>query len=184
MDSERFDALTRTLRSRRTAVSALLGGVTAVLGLAPEEGAAHNAARACRKVAARGNRRRCQRRAWSHNRSCHPETAPATCRGRCGAWPNRCGKAVSCAVCPTPKSCLGNGSCGQACTGPICPTGCGCYLLPSVEGPRYCAPNGLVCANFTQACTATSDCPLNHACMDTGCGGGSSPIRCVPLCQG
>jgi hypothetical protein len=69
MDSQQFDALTRSLRSRRTIFSGLLGGsLSALLSLAePEAAAAHDPLPTCRKIKNKQRRTRCLRRARRHN---------------------------------------------------------------------------------------------------------------------
>lgn len=108
MDDSRFDALTRTVGSRRT-----------VLSLDPaDEVAAHNPVPDCHIIDVPERRRACLRRARRHHRqqhTCRPQSPAVTCGGRCGtARVNNCDKKVSCA-CPAGKACLGNGSCVEAC---------------------------------------------------------------------
>jgi hypothetical protein len=194
MDGARFDRLTRTLRSRRTAVSGLLGGGLAVLlGLAtPEETDAHTYLARCKQIKHGERRRACLRRARAHNRTCHSQPTTTTCAGRCGVWTNNCGRAVSCPACAAPTTCLDNGSCGQVCSPAAvgtCSTGCDCRYT-STDGATYCtttAPGGpgagFACELVPQACSATTACLVGAACMITACGPGLSRAdRCVPLC--
>lgn len=187
MDSEHFDALTRALTSRRTALGGLLGGgFAALLGLTlPEEASAHNLLPGCRKIKDLAKRRACLRRAQRHNRlrHCRPQPTTVTCAGRCGTWPNNCNKSVTCRACAPKLDCLNNGSCGRICTIPSapCPNGCYCSNF-TVEGPQHCilAPP---CSDMPQTCASTTECPLGQQCQHTVCGpGGSLSNRCVPLC--
>jgi hypothetical protein len=51
MDSDRFDAFTRSLSSRRSALGGLFGGLGALLALGlPEEVDAHNYLARCRRI--------------------------------------------------------------------------------------------------------------------------------------
>lgn len=190
MDATRFDSLTRTLSSRRTALGGLLGGgIAALLGLVvPEEAPAHNLLPGCGKLPDAKKRQACRRRARIHNRqrhTCRPQPSAVTCAGRCGTWTNNCNKAVACFLCPTGRECLNNGSCAKTCDDSpgSCPTGCTCPVYFSVEGARHCIPMTTHCGNAPQACTSTTQCPPGHHCQSTLCGPGASPAnRCVPLC--
>ena len=184
MDDHRFDALARTLRSRRTAVAGVLGGLTALLGLAvPEEAVGHNALARCRRIPSGTRRQACLRRARAHNRTCHPQPVAVTCAGRCGLWNNNCGLAVAC-QCPTGLTCLSNGGCGRVCDPDfgICPDGCVC-AQPSTEGPTVCQPSGLTCEQIPQICSSTAECPLGWFCQTNSCFGPPNN-RCTPACAG
>lgn len=181
MDSERFDALTRVLSSRRTALRTVLGGATALLGLAaPDDAAAHNPAAACRKLPNPARKRRCLQRAAAHRQYCHSAaTVAAACAGKCGVWPDRCGAATNC-TCPAPKTCLSNASCARPCGGGsgTCPTGCSCYVAAeSTVVNTYCGVAGATCDGTP--CSTTSTCPVGYSCVECG----TSGDRCIALCQ-
>lgn len=187
MDSDRFDALSRTLtahHSRRAALGVLLaGGLAALLGLPPEEAGAHNPIAACKRLPDLRQRRRCTRQARAHYRTCHPEPRTTTCRGRCDTVRNRCGTKVFCR-CPAGSICLGNGSCTFTCK--TCPPRCDCHPYSEIGGNETCfPPNGFTCEDSPQSCVSTADCPVGRACQRTGCLPGIAPYvyRCVPLCQ-
>lgn len=187
MDETQFDALTRTLSSRRTALTGLLSGVTALLGLdVPQEAEAHNPTARCRQLPTPAKRRACLRRARAHNRTHRCRALPATfvCGERCGQTVfNNCGQLVTCS-CPGGQTCLSNGSCAQVCGFglPDCPAGCGCST-PQVGGGSHCN-RPLSCEQMVE-CESTAQCPLNHQCQETFCdSGGGDPVSnwCVPLC--
>lgn len=187
MDDHRFDALTRAVSSRRTALGRLLGGsLTALLGLpAPEEAAAHSFMARCRAIRDPQRRAACLRRAKAHRTwhvqhpPCVPQALALTCVGRCGVYTNNCNQATAC-PCPAGKTCLGNGSCAQTCSSETCPSGCLCGSA-SAEGSRQCIKAEQFCADLTQCCTSSAGCPLGWQCQFTGCSG-SACSRCVQLC--
>jgi hypothetical protein len=193
MDSERFDALSRSLSSRRSALGGLLGGAAALLGLAgTEEAGAQNPPPACQRVADPAKRRRCLRRAHARNRRqrCTPTPPAALYGGRCsGTVVNNCGKQVDCPACPAGRSCLTNNSCGRSCrvlgTPGDCPAGCRCGIL-AAEGGIQCIPISIAgCADVPQACASTTQCPQGFFCGPTTCGtGGAAEGRCLPICPG
>jgi hypothetical protein len=191
MDSVRFDAISRALSSRRTALSGVLGGVAALLGIpAAQEADAHNAAARCRRLPEPAKRRACLRRARNHNRThrCRPRPPAAVCAslGRCrGTAVNNCGRRVTCA-CPAGKRCLINGSCARTCDGnPTgCPTGCVC-TGPEVGGGAHCTPSATAdCDLLPQVCVTTADCPQGFFCHSEACTlpGGARENRCMPVC--
>lgn len=189
MDNARFDALTRTLRSRRNSLGALLGSLAVLFGpTAPDVVTAHDPVPACRKIADPKKRRQCRRGARTRNRRhvpvavCSAEPAAVTCGGRCGSYANNCGVAVACPFGPD-RDCLSNGSCARTCPALFCPPGCKC--LTPVEGGNYCVPSDATCPDMTQERSATTDCPLGQFCLATGCGTPPGTIvnRCAPLCQ-
>ncbi len=186
MDGARFDCLTRTLSSRRTALGGVLGGSLAVLlgVVEPDEAGAHNYLARCRQIKSLPRRRACLRRARAHNRShrpppCIPQASAVTCAGRCGTWRNNCNQAVPCYLCPPTWSCLAHGSCGKTCTaaGPPCPPGCGCSY-PNTEGGEFCI--GSLSACPTQTCSSTADCLPGYQCQP--CSEGGAITYCFPLC--
>lgn len=187
MDSERFDALTRTVASRRAALAGLVSGVTALLGLGGvEDAAAHNPIPGCRKIKDPEQREACLRRAKRHiklKHSCKPQPVAVTCANRCGVTRNNCKKAVSC-TCPAGKLCLGNSSCSRLCFVPglpgDCPPGCGCGVS-AIEGGNHCIPSTISqCEQVPLTCVNSAGCPHGHFCAPTGCPGFSG--RCVPVC--
>jgi hypothetical protein len=188
MQGKQFDVLTRTLSSRRAALGGLLGGgIVTLLGLAPEESAAHNPVARCRKLSDPTKRRTCLRRARTHNQQhrCKPLPSVVVCAGlgRCsGTAVNTCGRLINC-TCPAGKICLGNGSCDRTC-GPNlpCPRDCICGP-PSTEGPSvsHCVPDTVSCFfNVIQPCASTVNCPVGQYCSPNVCGPGQD--RCVPVC--
>jgi hypothetical protein len=188
VDDAHFDALTRSLHSRRTAVSGLLGGFAALLGLGGDANA-HNPAPACRRLTEPA-RRRCLRRARAHHRNrhvCKPRPRAVTCRNRCGGTRNNCRHKVSCA-CPAGKTCLRNQGCSRACTPPNfdCPASCACLddAILVETSQRQCVPLGISeCAQFPQVCTSTAECPFGQFCGITPCSpGGDDEGRCIPVC--
>jgi hypothetical protein len=186
MDSDRFDALSRRLSSRRTALTGLVGGVAAILGVsATKDVAAHNLAPACQKITDPVKRRKCLVRARRHKRqqhSCKPRPLAVTCANRCGRFQNNCRKAVNC-TCAAGKLCMSNTSCSRFCH-PVnlpCPPGCICGLF-AVETPTtpHCIPASITsCAQLTQVCASSAECPPGHFCST-----GSCPMNvCAPVCQ-
>ncbi len=191
MDDAQFDALTRALHSRRTAVVGLLGGLTAMLGLDGGDATAHNPAPACRNIADARRRARCRRRARAHHRhrhSCTPQPAAVTCRNRCGGTRNNCKQAVAC-TCPAETTCLPNQGCSRACAAPpfACPAGCACFdgVLLVETSSFQCVPLGISeCEQVPQVCTSTAECPFGQFCGTTACSpGGDDEGRCIPVCQ-
>jgi hypothetical protein len=191
MDDQQFDALTRVLSSRRTALTGVVGSLATVLGLSMSERAgAHSFTARCRKLPDPAKRRACVRRARRHDRKhrCKPRSTAVTCGGGCGSALNNCGKRVTCPACAAGKSCLANRSCAQICGQghPACPTGCGCTFLEAGSGVPYCtAPIIGACAGVRPGvCASTAQCPLNHVCTSVQCGPGETfENRCVALCQ-
>ena len=190
MESDRFDRWTRSLSSRRSALTGVAGALAALLGLArPEAAAAHNFLARCRRIKNVRSRRACLRRARAHNRThqsppppCVPQPVTTTCAGRCGVWRNNCNQEVACFTCPPGRDCLGNGSCAQTCTTDSCPAGCSCS--GGVTGPpRYCIRDVLSCTDVPQTCTSVAMCPVGMQCQLTVCGPGDTfEYRCIPLC--
>jgi hypothetical protein len=188
MDNDRFDALTRGLSTRRTALISLLGSSLALfLGLTqPEEAGAHDPAAACWRLPDPARRRRCVIRARRHKRkqhTCRSQPKAVTCAGRCGRVRNNCRKGVNC-TCPAGETCLGNGTCSRICEpggAPVnCPAGCECGT-DALEGGIHCTPGTIEeCAQVPIVCTSTAQCPVGHFCSLPICNGQS---RCVPVCQ-
>lgn len=190
MNDGHFDSLTRTLSSRRIALAGLLSGVAALLSLSRlERGAAHIAKARCRRLHAPARRRACLRRASAHNRQhqCRVTPIEEVCAGRCGSATNNCGQRVACYLCPAGLTCLSSGSCAQSCQSGIgsCPTGCRCNRPEVGKDHRYCIPNSVTeCPHIPMVCVSTTQCPLNHFCMVTGCGRDlAEEGRCTPVCQ-
>jgi hypothetical protein len=184
MDSARFDALTRVLSSRRTAMIGALGGLAALLSLPGSDADAHNPVPACNKIKNSARRRACLRRARQHNRShiCRPQPPSVTCANRCGPILDNCRKQVNC-TCPANQPCdLGSGTCicltdGQNCTSaPQCcqetiPTSCAHSgtNTDELEGPtRCCRVKGFGCTSRLGCCA-----------FDDG-GGGTWVVSCSP----
>jgi hypothetical protein len=189
MDSDRFDALSRVLSSRRAALTGVLGGVAALLGLPRvEEASAHNPIPACQKLADPTKRQACLRRARRHNRkqhSCKAKPLAVTCAdGRCGPRRNNCRRQVSC-PCASGKLCLGNRTCSRFCGLSVpCPPGCACGA-PDISGSLiHCLPLTISdCPQVPQVCTSSTECPFGHYCGRTVCGPGMTEQgRCIPVC--
>lgn len=186
MDDAMFDALTRAVSSRRTALIGGLGAIAALVGLTPATDA-HDALRRCRTVRDPTRRRACQRRARAHNRKHRCRSRPrhricAELRRCSGVAANDCGRLINCS-CPGGHICLANGSCATNCerTGPLdCPEGCIC-VGPEVGDGSHCVANTGICDQTPQACTSTVDCPPGTFCLVGPC---DDLNRCVPLCPG
>jgi hypothetical protein len=181
VDADRFDHITRTLSTRRTALAGLLAGSLVLLGVAePEEGAAHNPLAVCKRLPTARQRRRCTRRARAHTRTCHHQPLVVTCASGCGVRTNNCGRATAC-PCPPGRNCLGNGSCAETCTTDSCPAGCFCPEL-AFEDEHHCTQS-TPCEQTPQSCTSTAQCPTGSICTLTICSTGPMfATRCVPLC--
>lgn len=158
MDAPRFDHLTRSLSSRRTAVSGLLGGALATL--LGEAASAHNPVPACRRIKDTRKRAACRRKAKRHNaQHCSGEGTPcADCRTCQGG------------MCAADAS-LNNVACGSDGTG-RCLNG-RCNPVPTCS-PRYGS-----CATVADCCSAgstmaTTTCPTEGPEAHT-CRGRSDP---------
>jgi hypothetical protein len=194
MDDSRFDAFTRTLSSRRTALGGLLGGVAALLGLdQPEEAAAHNYVARCRRKRDPVVRHWCLRQARNHNRrhrTCRSITLAEACRNvDCGVVTDGCGRRRDCGWCASVHACLSNNGCAYYCGSAVpCPPGCICSGEPECAlCPQICLnrtdPNLLCDANPPWYCTHTADCPIGYKCEPVPCGpGGAMERRCVATC--
>lgn len=190
MHQAEFDALTRNLSSRRTALVGLLGGVVTLLGLTiPEEVSAHDPSARCRKLKNAKRRRSCLRRARAHARThvCKPMTPAAVCAGarRCdGLAVNNCGKLINC-TCPVGKACTDNGSCTRQCPASS-PTSCpsGCFCQSDVENANTCFAGVITdCAQIPEVCATSTECPPGFRCFRTGCSPASERNRCFPICE-
>jgi hypothetical protein len=159
MDSDRFDRLTRSLSSRRSALGGLLGGgIAALLGL---RGAYATHCPAGKKHC----RRRCipKRNCCTHA-DCRPQVTFRVCRrGHCACPASR------------PKFC--GGRCVPAagcCTSADCPAGATCSRRGACVCPAGSSPCGARCAlPEGAACTGR---PLDDCCSrscDTLVGGGT-----------
>jgi hypothetical protein len=194
MDGSRFDALARSLttaRSRRRALTGLVGGTLSLLGVA--------------EIAGRHKKKK-KRHSSSPPPSPPPPPSPTCtpncagkvcgddgCGGSCGVactGGNTChnGTCVcfpGTTACPANQVCLSNGTCATVCqTDGNCNADCTCNGFPSAEGPRYCTAD-TTCGDVPQVCTTANDCPRGQACQGTNCDGIPSDVkRCVPLCGG
>lgn len=188
VESSRFDALTRTVHSRRTALAVILGSLAALLGLPTLEASAHNPVPSCQKIKDPKRRQTCLRLARRHNKrrhSCKQQPRAVTCANRCGSVRNNCRKTLNC-ICPSGKLCLSNGSCSRPCSEPgfpgDCPQGCQCGP-PALEGGLQCAPDSISdCPQIPLVCTSTKGCPPGHYCS-TPIPLCSSQRRCIPVCS-
>jgi hypothetical protein len=175
VEKARFDSITRSLsrdHSRR-GVAWLLGGLPfgMPLGLVVQGG-----------VEAHRNHKHRKKKKKKHQ-LCAPESAAATCAGRCGTWPNNCGQAVSCPVCASGLMCLANGTCARA-----CPIGTACSGLP---GGCSCGigPNGSFCFGGgsdpcpTPPCSGDTECLVGTRCQNfSAFCPGVNGNRCTPVC--
>lgn len=154
MDGTRFDAFTRILSSRRTALGGLLGGLTALLGLAlPEDAAAHDFRARCRKIQDPPRRRACLRRARAHNRAhartCQPLSPAVVCPAdprHCAGVADGCGGLVTC-PCPAGESCIGtwHDIISGAYTGSCCPTA---QVCPFPRSSSLCCSADTYCVGL------------------------------------
>ena len=148
MDPSAFDALTRTLHARRTALTGVLGGVVGLLGLPGITDA---------------------RRQNKQQHSCTEDT----CCNRCGTTQDNRQKTVTC-TCPAGKDCLANNGCNLTCTQSelTCVEGCTCGV-PLAEKPAiiHCVPSpifasGIKCGDFLP-CETSADCPRGYFCGES-----------------
>jgi hypothetical protein len=145
MDADRFDTLARSLtdaRSRRAALTALLGSTLSLVGLAETE-----AKKKCPPCKKRKNGN-CKK-----NKPDGTACPGGTCRG---------GRCIPANGCPPDRVC-GNGCCpdGQTCQQGQCAAGGnGCP-----DGQKPC---GTACILAGQCCTDT-DCPTGTTCCDRLC---------------
>lgn len=196
MDSRRFDAFTRTLSSRRSALAGLAAGVGALLGFAlPEEAEAHNFLARCRRIRHPGRRGRCLRQAQEHNfrhRYCQIVAPREACsRVDCGTVRDACGAVRYCGNCGPGYACLSNGGCPLVCEArdfeAACPDFCACSDYPEVDtGDSHCVfpdPPVNICTNAPEPCQTSADCVPSRECQRVPCGsGGALEGRCVSLC--
>lgn len=201
MDTERFDALTRMLASRRSLAGGMLAGTLAV---ALGHGAtAHNALPACRRIKDKRRRNACRRRARQHNaRHANQCLGHNVCAesgaAACGAPGNEC----YCWVTPAGTSvCGGNegafaadncDQCAQA--GRICVQGDGAFCPGPVVCVLDCCPAGFrecngqcvdVMRDSANCGACGRDCGIDrpNVCAGGSCcidGSGTSPCSCAP----
>jgi hypothetical protein len=181
VDPDRFDTLTKSVATRRTALAGMLAGLALALG---------DEARARRRV-------RGQRNVGGGKPTGRCADGFTNCRGKCvklASDRNNCGACAT--VCPERETCCGGtctsissfqtdnancGGCGTACvSGTTClngtcrPTGvtlkCACLDSPD---PVICVP---VCTgdeqDLIQLCKENGGCPdktISAACLETVC---------------
>jgi hypothetical protein len=156
MDTDRFDALTRAVGSRRGILAAALGGITLVRFIADA-------------TAKKRRKKRCGRIKYRHR----PDTCYTFKTNKCG------GKKTL--KCQTGKICLANKTCGLDCAATECPADLGCIC--SMSEPKVCLAPFTACEEVPTACTSTADCPFYSVCDDAPCGeGDATETRCLPLC--
>lgn len=148
MDGDRFDALTRTISSRRAFGGAVAGTVAALLGLGTADAAP------CRP-----RQRRCRgeciaRRLCCRTSECQPNVTGRVCKnGHCTcppARPKKCGgRCIPQAACCTSAECPAGTTCsGGAC---ICPAG------SSPCGARCAGAEGASCTGYQSCCSQSCD---------------------------
>ncbi len=182
MDADKFDAVTRTLLGRRSALALLAGGASALLGLdLPAEAKRNN-----NKKKRKRKKKRCQK-----NGTCGPTDPCAS--GSCGPA-DPCPNGTDCTTgecccaenvfvrCPDVCLCVGNENfccAGEPELPPNCPTGpdvaeAFCCPEASICGDFCCDP-GWTCVNGTCQCKPENTCgtfccdPTYFAC-DSGKG--------------
>jgi hypothetical protein len=185
MDADRFDTLLRLLSetpTRRGALglltgSALGGGLGALLGLSsPENAAAHNPLKKCKKINDKGKRKACVKKAKEHNAAHNASNTTLPPVG-CPAGTSPCGAGGACIL--TDLCCKEDADCPEATFGPmecldgVCDCPRGGRPCPLGGGGWYCcdASNGETCCNDDSCCTAT--CTVQD--RECACPGGSGP---------
>jgi hypothetical protein len=165
MESDRFDALTRSLTtgaSRRGLLTGVTSGLLAVLPLS------------LTGAEAKKKRKNKKPKNCRTEVGCVPEPRNTTCGGHCGDRINNCGQTIGCPTCSGERVCLSNGSCAWPCLSSGCPSGCICSL-DSAEGTSHCIANS---SPTGQACTSTAECPHGQHCQNVMPGG----QFCIGLC--
>lgn len=174
MDDRRFDALTRALSSRRTALGSVAGTLAALLGLAlPEEAESHNFLARCRRIKDPQRRRACLRRARAHNRRHRLSPPPPPP--------------------PTPDQCQGRNVCAQGNAATCGAAGNECYCWVTPQGVSVCGGNDeAVVADRCADCAAAGricvlgdglNCPGPFICVLPCCPAGFRECngRCVDV---
>lgn len=158
MDPHRFDAMTRTVGSRRGILAAALGG-TSLFGL----------------IDATAKKRRRRKQCWR-------KKIGVSCEDNCRFYKiSNCKERNKRCKCPSDKTCMPNESCGLSCAATPCPEGSGCTC--STSDPRVCLAAFTNCEDVPTRCETTADCPFRFSCDDTPCGeSGGTEKRCLPLC--
>lgn len=196
MDNGRFDALARSLASRRVALG---GGLAFLLGFATNE---QEAAAKCRSVGAKCGRKRCCAGARCKRGRCRckpnsPEWAGECCKHRfalangpglqplpgtefCCSAKGVCsqdGNPAHDDCCQENETCIDGKCCCDGCRGTVICGGVCCGSASCCNG--VCCPSGQICAETSQGvhecvaeredCIANSDCHLNEVCWDSKC---------------
>src|SRR5688572_1506255 len=154
MESDRFDALARSLSttgSRRRTLAFALSGVLAPL-FVREDAAAHDPSKRCKKKSGKA-KKKCVKQAKAHDAAHASETPPPCvpdCRGKdcgpggCGGSCGTCGGGSDCVngicVCPSETE-----MCQGTCVTPLCLSGmarnpitCGCCARPGQDCSGDC----------------------------------------------
>jgi hypothetical protein len=182
MDSDRFDAFSRSLAtgSTRRGMVRLLSALPllgVLLSVADEEGEAkrHRASHHARKHhgqqhqrdragkhAPVHDRQNARKKKKKHKRRCTPQSDAQTCAGRCGKVPNKCGSVVGCGSC----------QCG------VCPA---CQICDASTGLCQANPAFLAqaCGLPGQVCQADGVC----ACEGGSCAAGQRCNGIVCICD-
>ena len=173
MDAGRFDGLARSLAtagSRRRTLGSLLAGAIGLLGLLdmrPEEAAAHNPLKACKKKSGRA-KKRCIKKAKKHNAQ-HATEAPAPA-------PPPCASAADGFPCPDD---------GNPCTDDFCRAGT--CIHPAKPDRTACGGGGQCCGGQCVAdneCCTNAHCPFGKTCTSAGtCVCPTGKIDCGAGCQ-
>jgi hypothetical protein len=193
MDSQRFDRLVRTLRTRRSALG-LISGIAALLGAGRDDAAAKKCKKPC------GPCKRCKK---GKCRLKKPDGTPCGDGGTClsgtccvpSCAGNACNSSDGCGgdcLCDRGQACLSGGTCGACPADAECAnTPCGetnagdpCRCVVSVEEQPACVSINLADGVLTDescsdaACTTALGKPA--VCMDFACVG--SGFWCLPDC--
>jgi len=172
MDGSRFDTLTKTLAgmgSRRQTLGGLLVASLALLGGAqPEETAAHDAKKKCKKKSGDA-KKKCLKKAKQHNAS-HTTplpTEPTLPPGGTVVTPPPPPPPPPGSPAATCTDTVKNGSESDVdCGGPVCPR---CAVGKACLGAADCSTS--LCVNNVCTTCASGQCPSGCSCTTAGTGG-------------
>jgi hypothetical protein len=166
MDAERFDTLARALteaRSRRGALTSLLGGTLGLLGLAGT---------AAKKKKGKGKKGKGKKKPTCRDRTKNGSETDVDCGGR------------TCPRCAVGKKCKSRNDCESAlCSGGRCQA---CTESPETCGdvngaPCFCSGEAKVCSNGVTSgpVSECESCPRDSICQPDG-----TKIFCAERCVG